>query len=70
MFNLTVCGEHVYFANGILSSNCDALRYLCTYAKTRYGKFMHEVNPTQHVSQRDREMAKKLGIELPPEPEP
>jgi hypothetical protein len=29
VFNLTVEGEHVYFANGVLVSNCDALRYLC-----------------------------------------
>ncbi|HEY1292768.1 MAG TPA: hypothetical protein VGJ60_06815 [Chloroflexota bacterium] len=30
VFNLTVEGEHEYFANGILVSNCDALRYLCS----------------------------------------
>ena len=28
VFNLTVEGEHEYYANGILVSNCDALRYL------------------------------------------
>jgi hypothetical protein len=28
VFNLTVEGEHEYFANGVLVSNCDAVRYL------------------------------------------
>lgn len=28
MYNLTIDGEHEYFANGILVSNCDAARYL------------------------------------------
>ncbi len=27
VYNLTVDGEHEYFANGILVSNCDSLRY-------------------------------------------
>lgn len=31
VFNLTVDGEHEYFANGILVSNCDCLRYLAQY---------------------------------------
>jgi len=31
VFNLTVEGEHEYFANGVLVSNCDAARYLCMY---------------------------------------
>jgi len=29
VYNLEVDQEHEYFANGILVSNCDALRYLC-----------------------------------------
>ena len=28
VFNLTIEGEHEYFANGILTKNCDALRYV------------------------------------------
>lgn len=28
VFNLTVDGEHEYYANGVLVSNCDALRYV------------------------------------------
>ena len=28
VFNLTVEGEHEYYANGVLVANCDALRYL------------------------------------------
>ena len=27
VYNLTVAGEHEYFANGLLVGNCDALRY-------------------------------------------
>lgn len=29
VYNLTVSGQHEYFANGVLVSNCDTLRYLC-----------------------------------------
>lgn len=29
MYNLTVDGEHEYYANGVLVSNCDAVRYAC-----------------------------------------
>ena len=36
VFNLTVEGEHEYFANGVLVSNCDALRYLCAYQPKWY----------------------------------
>ncbi|HXI14812.1 MAG TPA: hypothetical protein VNM48_00475 [Chloroflexota bacterium] len=28
MYNLTVQGEHEFYANGILTHNCDAMRYL------------------------------------------
>jgi hypothetical protein len=28
VYNLTVEGEHEFFANGVLTHNCDALRYL------------------------------------------
>lgn len=28
VYNLTVAGDHEYFANGLLVSNCDAARYL------------------------------------------
>jgi intein/homing endonuclease len=29
VYNITVDEEHEYFANGVLVSNCDAMRYLC-----------------------------------------
>ena len=29
VYNLTVEGEHEFYANGVLVHNCDALRYLC-----------------------------------------
>lgn len=29
VYNLTVEGEHEFFANGVLTHNCDALRYWC-----------------------------------------
>lgn len=31
VFNLTVEPTHVYFAGGVLVSNCDPLRYICNY---------------------------------------
>jgi hypothetical protein len=31
VYNLTVATEHEYFANGILVSNCDALRYMIVW---------------------------------------
>ncbi len=33
MYNLSVAGTHEYFANGILVSNCDALRYIVGHLK-------------------------------------
>lgn len=33
VYNLTVEGQHEYFANGVLVSNCDAMRYLATLIK-------------------------------------
>jgi hypothetical protein len=37
VYNLTVAGPHEYFANGVLVSNCDTLRYGMS-AKLRYVK--------------------------------
>lgn len=31
VYNLTVSDEHEYFANGVLASNCDAMRYAVVY---------------------------------------
>lgn len=31
VYNLTVDGEHEFFANGILVANCDSLRYACSW---------------------------------------
>lgn len=46
----------------------DTLRYLCTLAKAMFGKFVPDPE-TRHISARDRQMAKDMGIELPPEPQ-
>jgi hypothetical protein len=35
VYNITVDIDHVYFANGVLSCNCDALQYLCMYIGER-----------------------------------
>ena len=35
VFNLTVEPQHVYFADGVLVSNCDQLRYAATFAWKR-----------------------------------
>jgi hypothetical protein len=31
VYNITVEGDHEYFADGVLVSNCDALEYATTY---------------------------------------
>jgi hypothetical protein len=36
VYNLTIDGDHEYFANGILVANCDALRYFVTQWRKRY----------------------------------
>ena len=36
VYNLTVEDTHSYYANGILVSNCDSMRY-CTYSHAKYG---------------------------------
>lgn len=36
VYNLTVDGEHCYFANGVLTHNCDALSYISQMAVTTY----------------------------------
>jgi terminase large subunit-like protein len=39
VYNLTVAGEHEYFANGVLVSNCDAERYIVGYLRGSKKKF-------------------------------
>lgn len=36
VYNITVDGDHEYFANGVLVANCDALRYSCTRIPWHY----------------------------------
>ena len=38
MYNLTVEGEHEYYANGVLVHNCDALSMACILAQKYKGK--------------------------------
>ena len=45
VYNLTVEGAHEYYANGILVSNCDAIRYL-TIARSTV-RVLHPRPPRQ-----------------------
>jgi hypothetical protein len=38
VYNLEVAGPHEYFANGVLVSNCDALRYVGGWLKRQKRK--------------------------------
>lgn len=35
VFNLTVAPSHVYYANGVLASNCDCIRYVASWKRDR-----------------------------------
>jgi phage terminase large subunit len=37
VYNLTIEGEHEYFANGLLVHNCDACRYICQHLGSGVG---------------------------------
>lgn len=37
VYNLTVAGVHEYYANGVLVSNCDSLRYIVGYIRNQTG---------------------------------
>lgn len=46
VYNITVDAEHEYFANGILVSNCDALRYAITKIPWDWSKISGQPLPT------------------------
>jgi hypothetical protein len=45
VYNISVSGDHCYFANGILVSNCDALAYQAPYWKTPGTKAPKRTDP-------------------------
>jgi hypothetical protein len=49
VYNLTVEGDHVYFANGQLVGNCDALSYI-----QDFGARPLEIKHAQPILQRQR----------------
>lgn len=60
VYNLTVDGEHEYFANGILVSNCDALRYAISSHK--YGATATPVDPYLESEIEETNKAIRLGV--------
>lgn len=50
VYNLNVEGEHEYFANGILVSNCDAMDYVTFRLVADHEEFMdlYELSPASH----------------------
>ena len=55
VYNITVEGEHEYFANGILVSNCDSLEYMATYivAWRREMKDLYAVTMGRRIQKRE-----------------
>jgi hypothetical protein len=51
VYNLTVAGDHEYFANGILTHNCDALRYGCMGLEAGgFGSFYRDEIAKMHAA--------------------
>ncbi|MEN6420779.1 MAG: hypothetical protein ABFD76_02435 [Smithella sp.] len=50
VYNITVDVDHVYYANGILVCNCEALEYLCYY-----------VNDLRDANKKNDEILKRIG---------
>jgi phage terminase large subunit-like protein len=49
VYNLTVDGEHEFFANGVLVHNCDALRYACMARRWLAATNSESTRPLGHV---------------------
>lgn len=47
----------------------DTVRYLCTFARDRFRALVENATVARHIPERDRKLARDLGIELPPEPQ-
>jgi hypothetical protein len=58
VFNLTVEDAHVYYANGVLTHNCDSLAYI--------GWMINDVSPPQEAKEKPKpswkDRLKKLGV--------
>ena len=58
VYNITVEGEHEYFANGILVSNCDAMLYIVRAMSPVYSPEENQPKPGSPEAIK-REMAKE-----------
>jgi hypothetical protein len=56
-YNITVEQDHVYYANGILTCNCDSLQYLCLY-----------IDEKQEYDKQKKEFLAKLKHQQPHHP--
>jgi hypothetical protein len=60
VYNLTVEGQHEYYANGVLVSNCDALRYLIVGLDR--GRSVSSILPVQSDAERaEQEEAERIA---------
>jgi len=53
VYNITVDTDHVFYANGILTCNCDALEYLCMYATENENLDRERKNFLAQLNQRE-----------------
>lgn len=58
MYNLTVDGEHEFFANGVLVSNCDAARYAYEALTHYLSRIPEDVPPPGSVAALELEAEK------------
>lgn len=54
VYNLSVGGVHEYFADGVLVSNCDSLRYATKYVERGQHAFKHRPDISDQLFGKDK----------------
>lgn len=48
VYNLTIAGEHQFYANGLLTHNCDSLRYAVFSTRWEWSRILNrELEPNR-----------------------
>jgi len=61
VYNITVEYDHVYYASGILTCNCDSAEYLCLYIDEKQEYDKHKKALLSRLTQRDHHPASRIG---------
>ena len=61
VYNLTINQDHVYYANGILTCNCDSIEYLCLYIDEKQEYDKHKKALLSRLTLRDHHPASRIG---------